>query len=115
MDDQERSGESPNEKLLREIREEYAYFRDYWDENYDEAKIDLQFVAGDPWDSTARRQREDLERPVICPDELSQYLNAAINNIRQNARAIRVTPAGEGADDANAELRSSLIKGIEYK
>jgi hypothetical protein len=67
---EETKGGNPNEQLLKDIREDFAYFRDYWRENYEEAKTDLRFVSGDPWDQDERRDREDNKRPVICPDEL---------------------------------------------
>lgn len=103
-----------NDDLLRDIREDYIYFRDYWRENHEEAKIDLRYVSGDPWAPNDRRQREDNNRPVLCPDELDQYLNATINNLRQNKRAIKVNPKGSGANDKDAERRSAIIRGIEY-
>lgn len=102
-------------ELLKDIRDDFQYFRDYWSDNHDEAKTDLKFVAGDPWDVDARNEREDNNRPVLSPDELGQYLNATINNLRQNKRAIKVNPTGSGATDQLAESRSAIIKGIEYK
>jgi hypothetical protein len=78
-------------------------------------KVDLRFISGDPWEPDDRRNREDNNRPVLCPDELSQYQNATINNLRQNKRAIQVNPKGSGATDKDAERRSAIIKGIEYK
>lgn len=101
--------------LLREIREDFSYFRDFWADNHNEWKTDLKFVSGDPWDADARQEREDNNRPVLSPDELGQYLNAAINNLRQNKRAIKVNPTGSGATDQDATNRSAIIKGIEYK
>src|SRR6185503_1614860 len=62
-----------------------------------------------------RRDREDNKRPVVCPDELDQYLNQAINNLRQNPIAIEVQPAGEEAEDKDAQTRSDIIRGIEYQ
>lgn len=103
-----------DDALLRDIREDYTYFRDFWRENHNEAKIDLRFVSGDPWSPKDRTVREDNERPVLCPDELDQYLNATINNLRQNKRAIKVNPKGSGANDKDAETRSAIIRGIEY-
>jgi len=103
-----------NDELLRDIREDFSYFKDFWRENHSEAKIDLRFVAGDPWEPADRMLREDNNRPVLCPDELDQYLNATINNLRQNKRAIKVNPKGSGANDADAEKRSAVIRGIEY-
>jgi len=111
----EDAGESADETLLREIREDYTYFRDFWRDNHNEMKTDLRFISGDPWEPDDRRTREDNNRPVLCPDELSQYQNATINNLRQNKRAIKVNPKGSGATDKDAERRSAIIKGIEYK
>lgn len=113
--DDEARNKGGDDDLLREIREDYSYFRDYWRENHNEAKIDLRYVSGDPWDPSARSEREDNNRPVLCPDELDQYLNQAINNLRQNKRAIKVNPKGSGANDKDADRRSAIIRGIEYK
>lgn len=104
-----------DDDLLREIREDFQYFRDFWSDNHDEWKTDLKYVSGDPWDADARQEREDNKRPILSPDELGQYLNATINNLRQNKRAIKVIPKGSGANDTDAERRSAIIKGIEYK
>jgi hypothetical protein len=104
-----------DDELLREIREDFQYFRDFWRDNHEEWKTDLKFVSGDPWDADARLEREDNNRPVLSPDELGQYLNATINNLRQNKRAIKVNPNGSGANDKDAESRSAIIRGIEYK
>lgn len=111
--DDEKGG--ADDELLREIREDFQYFRDFWSDNHDEWKTDLKYVSGDPWDADARLEREDNNRPVLSPDELGQYLNATINNLRQNKRAIKVNPTGSGANDADAQKRSAIIKGIEYK
>jgi hypothetical protein len=75
----------------------------------------MRYVGGDPWDPIDRKQREDNGRPCLSCDELGQYLNQAINNIRQNKRAIKVIPKGAGATDKQAEVRASIIRGIEYK
>lgn len=101
------------EDLLKQIRDDFAYFKQYWNENYQEAKTDLQYVSGDPWSTSDRQAREDNGRPVLCPDELEQYLNATINNLRQNPLGIKIEPKGEGATDDNAEQRQSLIRNIE--
>lgn len=102
------------EDLLKEIREDYTYFRDFWRENYEEAKTDLRYVSGDPWEPNERRTREDNGRPVLCPDELEQYLNATINNLRQNPLGIKIEPKGNGATDEYAERRQAIIRNIEY-
>lgn len=81
----------------------------------EEGKIDMRFVAGDPWEPEDRRAREDAHRPCMSFDMLGQYLNQAGNTIRQNKRAVQLTPMGSGANDKNAEHRESLIRGIDFR
>ena len=104
-----------DEKLLDEIRERYRYFDDAWREIRDESRKDRKFISGDPWDEEDRKAREDNGRPCISHDELTQYLNVAINNVRQNKRGIRVEPEGHGANEQTAELHQDLIRTIEYR
>lgn len=100
-----------DEKLLQQIREDYRYCLDYWKENRAEMAIDMDYVAGQPW--TADDLIERKGRPCLTPDELSQYVKSACNNLRQNKRAIKVIPRGEGASDKDAERRGAIIRGIE--
>jgi hypothetical protein len=106
---------SKAERILKELHERWTYASDQWREIREDAKIDMRYVAGDPWGEKERKAREAAGRPVIVADELSQYLNQAINDVRQNKRAILVTPMGDGADDASAEIRANLIRQIEYR
>lgn len=103
-----------DEALLKEIRENYSYYLEAWRSIREEAQIDMRYVAGDPWDPKDRKFREDNDRPCMTWDELSPYVNQLINDPRQNKRAIKVAPVGSGANDATAELRGDIIRGIEY-
>ena len=104
-----------DEALLKEIRERYTYARKAWAPIIDEARIDMKYIAGDPWDSTDKEARRKSGRPALQMDELNQYVNQYINNLRQSPRAIKVNPAGNGATDKTAETRQNIIRGIEYK
>lgn len=109
-----RDGE-PNAKLLKEIRDNFTYCEEYWADVRAEAKIDMRYVSGDPWDPKERRAREDAGRPCFALDELHQYLSQVSNDVRQNKRSIRVIPVGSGENDKLAELRQNLIRQIEYR
>ncbi len=99
------------EQKLRHIREEFAYYRSYWRENYDEAAKDMDCMAGIP----PKEFSEDRSgRPCIWPDETSQYIKQANNNLRQNKRSIKVSPRSEDATDKDAEHRQAYMYGIEY-
>jgi len=104
-----------NDALLKEIRERYDYLIQCWREIREEARRDMKFVSGDPWDPKERRARESVGRACLSLDELSQYLNQATNNVRIAKRSIKVTPEGNGSNDDTAELTANLIRGIEYK
>jgi hypothetical protein len=104
-----------DEELLKEIRDRYTYFDSAWREIRDESRKDRKFLSGDPWDEEDRKAREDNGRPCISHDELTQYVNVAVNNVRQNKRGIRVEPDGHGANEQTAELHQDLIRTIEYR
>jgi|SRR5579884_71461 len=101
--------------LLEEIRERYRYASDMWREAREERATDLRYICGDPWEEADRRARQDAGRPCINHDELGQYVNACVNNLRQNPRAIQIEPAGGGASEKTAALRQGLIRSIEYR
>lgn len=116
MPDEERdSSLTADEKLLAEIRNRFDYCQDQWADIRKEAQTDMDYVSGNPWPEAERKRREDAGRPCLVMDELSQYTNQLINDIRQNKRAVRVVPRGYGANDKTAELRGDLIREIEYK
>src|ERR1017187_6030347 len=105
-------------KLLKEIRDTFDYFCERWSDIRNEAKKDMRFVSGDPWEPSEKRARQDGEgnwiRPCLVMDELSQYTNQVINGVRQNKRTGKVTPQGSGANDKTALNLEDIIRGIEY-
>lgn len=106
-----------DEALLKEIRDKHTYYLDCWRSIRDEAKKDMRYISGDPWDPKERAIREDPAnpRPCLSQDELSQYVNQLINSVKQNKRSGKVVPLGSGANDKTAEFISAMIRGIEYK
>jgi hypothetical protein len=106
-----------NEKLLQEIKDNFDYALDSWRDIREEAKKDMRYVSGDPWDPKERAARDDpnSKRPCLTFDELTQYVNQLINQVRQNPIAVKVSPKGNGATDQTAEMRQGIIRGIEYK
>lgn len=102
-----------NEALLQRIRDRYKYASDQWQEARDERTTDLRFILGDPWTEDDRKARREAGRPTISHDELGQYLNAAINGVRQNRRGIKIGPAKAGADEQTAAQQEDLVRTIE--
>jgi hypothetical protein len=104
-----------DDDLLKEIRKRFDYATEQWKDIYAEGATDMKFRSGDPWPSSERMDRERNGRPCLALDELGQYINSFIGNFRQNPRSLKVIPEGAGANDKSAELRSDLIRQIEYK
>lgn len=105
----------PTAPPLKEIREAYSDYSSELSETQEEGRTDMRYASGDPWDPADRAERENAGRPCLSPDEITQYLNQAINNVRQNPRSVQVNPTGNGANDKLAGARQSLIQGIEYR
>ena len=110
-----RLADSPDAKLLIHIRDRYSYFIDAWKQPREERRTDLRYICGDPWSDEDKIARRDAGRPCINHDELGQYVNACVNERRQNKRGIKVSPAGNGASDKSAELNQGIIRRIEYR
>jgi hypothetical protein len=103
---------------VKDIREDFQADDAEWEEPRRDGDKDMLCVAGKVWDAMnpeGKALRDEFKRPCISPDELSQYTNAAINNLLANKRGIKVSPVGAGADDKSAEYRQNRIRQIEYR
>lgn len=101
------------DKLLETIDERLTYATDMWREIREQARIDMRFVAGDPWDQADKDQRAG--RPMIAPEEMGQYFNQVINDLRANPRGMKFSPVGNGANDKTAEFYQDKAREIEYR
>ncbi len=103
---------------LKDIRDAFAEDQRQWQAIRDEGAKDMLMATGQVWealDPTGLAARKGAKRPALNLDELSQYANQLVNEVRANKRAIKVTPLGQGADDKTADLRQNLIRQIEYR
>jgi hypothetical protein len=103
---------------LQDIKGAVRDDEESWKEARDEGDKDMLCVSGDVWgamDPVGKRDRDAKNRPCISFDELSQYTNQAINDLRGNKRAIVVSPVGAGANAQTAEYRQNRIRQIEYR
>lgn len=98
--------------ILKEIRENYNYARDYWKEIREEAEKDIRYATEGPWEDDELKERKG--RVTLSLDELGQYVNQITNEFRQSKRSVKVNPKGDGANDETAEKRAAMIRQIEY-
>lgn len=100
---------------LKDLRDCFSHDSKQWQPIREQGTTDMYYVAGDPWDEKARRDREKENRPVLNADELSQYINQIINDVRQNKQAVKFTPTGLGAGDQTAQFYEDKWREIEYR
>jgi hypothetical protein len=105
-----------NEELLTEIRENFDVATREWHDIREAGRLDMLMIADGPWPDDERKARADKDNPRPCEsfDELGQYLNQTVGDMRQNKRAVKVTPTGNGATDDTAAKRAGMIRQIEY-
>jgi hypothetical protein len=104
-----------DDDLLDAIKTRYADATQQWAAIRTEGQLDMEAIAGDPWDPKDRQARKDAGRPCLALDELGQYTNQIINDLRDNKRGIVVSPKGGGANDATAAFQQGKIRDIEYE
>lgn len=112
----DRSPVSEGDKLLERIRKRFDYMVKAWKEIRDEAENDQRALSrSGPWTDDDRDQRVRDKRPCLHLDQLTQYVNSLVNEVRSNPIGIKINPGGEGASEKTAELRANRIRAIEYE
>lgn len=105
---------------LKELRDQFAADVDEWKEPRDERAKDMRYLAGDPWDKADKDARIDAGRPFLAFDELNQYVNQVVNDLRANPRAIAFAPGDDEDPDPTisnkrAQLYADKTREIEYR
>jgi hypothetical protein len=103
-----------DEDFLTKVRTRFKNYLEKWRDIRDAHDKDIRMITGDPWDDKEKQSRTQKAIPMVSLDELTQYINQLVNDIRQNKRAVNVLPKGSGANDATASLRADWIRAIEY-
>ena len=102
---------------LKELRQQFDADVDEWAEARKERAKDIRYLAGDPWEPGDKDAREKAGRPYLAFDELNQYVNQVVNDLRANPRAIAFAPGDDesGASEDGAQLYSDKTREIEYR
>lgn len=101
--------------VLERIKERDAYETDQWQPIFKEAKTDQRYVSGDPWEPADKLARKAAARPCVSLDELGQYYNQVINDVRANPIGVKFSPQGNGANDDTARFYENKEREIEYR
>lgn len=100
---------------VKEFIDWFSYAENEFDENRREGATDMRVVSGDPWSERDRQQREKANRPVVTFDEIGQYINQVVNDVRANPIAVKFSPVGGGASEASAQFYQDKMREIEYR
>jgi hypothetical protein len=112
-DEYKEEAEEAKRDPLHEARERYAKALEYWSDDREAAKDDIEFRAGKQWPDSIVAKREQDKRPVLVLDKLNQYVRQIVNDGRQNRPSIKVRPVDSNADMATAEVFQGIIRHIE--
>lgn len=107
--------EDEAEQFLKEKRDRFDYMLEAWKDIRDQHDTDMKFLAGEQWEEKEKTRRQKAHIPYITLDELTQFVNQLVNDIRQNKHAVAVSPKGAGATNRSAQHRADWIRGIEYQ
>ena len=112
------------EDILAQARDRARKGEHSWSYNYDEAKKDVVFLAGNQWPDKERILRETEGRPALVLNQLPKFVDQVLGDQRQNRPGIKVHPVSadagnkvqsmNGQDYTLAEVYEGLIKNIEY-
>lgn len=103
------------DEQVKGFRDWFTYAENEWLENRDQGRTDMRYIAGNPWNDKERRARERASRPVLTFDELGQYINQVVNDVRANPIAVKFSPVGMGANDESAQWYGDKMREIEYR
>lgn len=109
MADLNREIESDKPDVVTKVRRHLADAFEHDRDNRVEASEDLNFLAGNQWPETVRRQRETEGRPVLTINRLPQFVRQVTNDIRQADVAIRVRPTD------GAVVRAERVQNLEQE
>lgn len=106
-----------SDSVVENARELYQQDKDGWSEIYTAAIADLQFQGDDPsaqWFDGSYQERVNSGRIAVSIDQLGQFINQTINDVRMNTPTIRVIPDTD-ADLKTAEAIQGTVRNIEYQ
>jgi hypothetical protein len=100
---------------LKDTRDAYQQTLDDWATARGARADCMKALAGDPWKFDERQARMDAGRPCVSFDELSQYVNAIVNEVRANPRGVQFAPTGPGTSEQVADFYGDKMREIEYR
>ena len=102
--------------VLKDAQDKFKITEKTWSSVYDKMDDDLHFMSDEEtaqWEEIDYSSRKESGRPVLTIDQLGQFVNQVVNDIRMNTPTINVIPDGESSVET-AEILKGLIRNIQY-
>jgi hypothetical protein len=106
------------EQIVKDALDLYKLDSQAWNDIYEAAREDLRFMSdeqGCQWQQDAYNQSIQNGRIALQIDQLQQFINQTVNDIRINTPTIKIIPDGDDANTETAEVFQGLIRNIEYQ
>ena len=104
--------------LIATARERYRLAEEAEREIRREAKIDLEFAAGNQWDDADKAQRNAMgmgtKRPCLTFNKLTGPCMQVANQARMNKPDLEALPVDSTGDPDTANVIEGMIRHVEY-
>lgn len=107
------TSKSEDVDILSAAREHMRIVQIMESEIREEGKKCNSFLSLDQWDPLVKTGRG--ARPTLVIDQLGQFVDQVVNDIRRNRVGVKVSPADGPADKETAELLDGWIRQCEYQ
>lgn len=108
---------SPEKKqeLLKEARKRFSMAVESQSHVIDAMHEDFEFLYGEQWDPAVATQRQQDKRPCYSINNLPQFVNQIVNDIRKQKPAIKTLPVDDQGDIETAKVMNGIIRNIEQQ
>jgi hypothetical protein len=104
--------DDPEQERLELMRRRYEEFLSGWAEQRDAAEADDKFLLGlNQWDQTEVMTRR-RNRPTLTINKLPPAFHQIVNDIRQNAPAVKVEPDDDVAHEDVADVLMGAVRHV---
>lgn len=120
------TGATANEAVLSRIRDDTRLNALVWGPAYRAAEDDQAFLAGHQWDPVDAAMRKRNGRVTLTINDLGQFLDQIVGDLRMNPTQIQVRAADFVASNSEfisttgrkysaADVRAGLLREVEYQ
>jgi len=88
--------------------------KEYSKHNREAFVEDMKFYNGEQWDTSIKQTRDQDGRPSLTLNQLPQFVDQIIGDIRLNRPRIKIRPNDKEASPSTALIYEGIIRGIEY-